>query len=106
MGTEWALGWHPQAWSTRHGARKTPAHPLVLRAIAQQENWLRRRALLLLRMLTDKRRAVWRCRCADCTRRRHKGPAVGGRGVVAVRRQHVAHRVGSKATYVCAGWEL
>ena len=47
----------------------TPAHPLVLHAIAQQKHWLRRRTLLLLRMLADKHRATWRCRCTDCLHR-------------------------------------
>ena len=93
-----------EAWANKYsevGATLTPAHPLVLRAIAQQANWLRRRTLLLLRMLTDKGRATWRCRCTDCLRRR-KGRGAGARGVVSVQRQQVAHRMGSKAMYVRA----
>ena len=85
-----------------HGAIRTPAHPLVFNAIAQQKNWLRRRTLLLLRMLANKGRATWRCRCTDCLRRR-KRQGAGVRGTVSVWRQHVPTRTGSKAGYVCAG---
>ena len=79
----------------------TPARPLVLRAIAQQENWLRRRTLLLLRKLADTGRARWRCRCTDCVRRRWR-KAVGVAAVVAVHRQHVAYPRDNRTKYVGA----
>ena len=95
---------HAEEWAN-DDADNTPAHPLVLRAIAQQKTWLRRRTLLLLRMLTDKRRATWRCRCTDCTKRRHKGPAVeevGVEGMVAAHQQ-VTHCRDNGAKCVCRG---
>jgi len=83
------------AMATKYPYERTPAHPLVRRAIREEVSWHRRAPLLLLRVLADKDRAIWRCRCTDCHWRRQgrgRGKAAALRGVAGVtgRTQHMS----------------